>query len=577
MQNPQQPAGPLNPKVAAFVPKFNPNAPSFVPAGFTPGKPVVLGAAPAAAKPAAAPAATPAAAEKPAAAAEKTKVADSWDEEKKESGSASPAPLSVPSPVPSPAPKKESDADGKASITDAELKKELEKIAQEEKDDKADDPTADPREHLNIVFIGHVDAGKSTISGNILYLTGQVDKRTMEKYEKEAKENNRGTWFYAYIMDTIEEERAKGKTVEVGRAHFETAKKRYTILDAPGHKNFVPNMISGVAQADVGILVISAKTGEFESGFDKGGQTREHAMLAKTLGLKRLIIAVNKMDEPLINWSPTRWEEIKTKLGNFLTKEVGYAGKDSVMWVPISGYTGANLVEPLAPGVCSFYDGPALIPLLDSLPPIERNYTGPFRMPVVDKFKDMGVTYLLGKIEAGSVTKGQMVTIMPSKVTVKVAGIYVREEEEVKTAKAGESVRIGLTGCEENEVFTGYMLCDAKDVCKVSDTIIAQLVITELSATNPLFTAGYEAVIHIHTCVKECNVVDLLEEIDKKTRKPLKKKPTFVKSGAIVNVKLSLAAPICVDLFDAFPQLGRFTLRDKGKSIAVGKVVKIGA
>lgn len=193
-----------------------------------------------------------------------------------------------------------------------------------------------------------------------------------------------------------------------------------------------------------------------------------------------------------------------------------------------------------------------------------------------------------------------MVTIMPSKVTVKVAGIYVREEEELKSAKAGESVRIGLSGCEENEVFTGYMLCDAKDVCKVTDSIIAQLVITELSATNPLFTAGYEAVIHIHTCVKECNVVvrfscialavcifdcryiylrlqELLEELDKKTRKPLKKKPTFVKSGAIVNVKLQLAAPICVDLFDAYPQLGRFTLRDKGKSIAVGKVIKIGA
>lgn len=158
----------------------------------------------------------------------------------------------------------------------------------------------DPRPHSNIVFIGHVDAGKSTTCGNILYLTGYVDDRMIEKYQREAKEKNRDSWFLAYIMDTSEEEKAKGKTVEVGRAQFTTENKRFTILDAPGHKSYVPNMISGASQADIGVLIISARKGEFETGFEKGGQTSEHAILAKTLGVDKLIIAVNKMDDPSV-------------------------------------------------------------------------------------------------------------------------------------------------------------------------------------------------------------------------------------------------------------------------------------
>ena len=177
---------------------------------------------------------------------------------------------------------------------------------EEEEEDVVTVKEGDPREHLNIVFIGHVDAGKSTLSGNILYLTDNVDKRTIEKYEREAKDRNRESWFLAFIMDTNEEERAKGKTVEVGRAYFVTQEKRYTILDAPGHKNYVPNMIMGASQADVGVLVISARKGEFEAGFDRGGQTREHAMLCKTLGISYLIVAINKMDDPTVNWSIER-------------------------------------------------------------------------------------------------------------------------------------------------------------------------------------------------------------------------------------------------------------------------------
>jgi peptide chain release factor subunit 3 len=163
------------------------------------------------------------------------------------------------------------------------------------------------KEHVNIVFIGHVDAGKSTLGGNILYLTGMVDERTMEKYEKEAKEAGRESWYLSWALDSTKEERSKGKTVEVGRARFETEKRRYTILDAPGHKSYVPNMISGAAQADVGVLVISARKGEYETGFDKGGQTREHAVLAKMQGINKLVIAINKMDDPTVEWSKDRY------------------------------------------------------------------------------------------------------------------------------------------------------------------------------------------------------------------------------------------------------------------------------
>lgn len=198
----------------------------------------------------------------------------------------------------------------------------------------------DIRDHVNIVFIGHVDAGKSTISGQILLKTGQVDQRTIEKYENEAKEKNRDSWFIAFIMDTNEEERAKGKTIEVGRAHFATNKRRYTILDAPGHKNYVPNMISGTSQADMGILVISARKGEFEAGFDRGGQTREHALIAKTLGVTKLLVLINKMDQSTVQWSEQRFKDIEKRLVPYL-RSCGYK-PSNITFIPVSGYTGDN-------------------------------------------------------------------------------------------------------------------------------------------------------------------------------------------------------------------------------------------
>lgn len=251
---------------------------------------------------------------------ESTEGSAEWEESTAEAApevekAAAPAPAPVAEVVVAPSPSKK---DGGVAVDGDDLD------ADEEITTSNDVLTdGDPREHLNLVFIGHVDAGKSTLSGSILYLMGKVDTRTIERFEREAKQRNRESWFLAFIMDTSEEERAKGKTVEVGRAHFETDVNRYTILDAPGHKNYVPNMISGAAQADVGVLVISARKGEFETGFEKGGQTREHALLARTLGVAHLVVVINKMDDPTVNWEQARYEECVSKLKPYL-KQVIY-------------------------------------------------------------------------------------------------------------------------------------------------------------------------------------------------------------------------------------------------------------
>lgn len=215
------------------------------------------------------------------------------------------------------------------------------------------------REPCSMVFIGHVDAGKSTICGNLMFMMGVVDQRTIEKYKQEAKDKGRDSWWLAYVMDVSDEEKAKGKTVEVGRAQFDTASKKYTIFDAPGHKNYVPNMIMGAALADIGGLVISARKGEFEAGFEKDGQTREHAQLAKSLGVQKLVIIVNKMDD--CKWSKDRFDQIQTGLKPFL-HATGYTDND-LIWVPIAGLTGDNIQEKSDNG--KWYTGPTLIEILD--------------------------------------------------------------------------------------------------------------------------------------------------------------------------------------------------------------------
>uniref|UniRef100_A0A8C7VMJ0 G1 to S phase transition 1 n=1 Tax=Oncorhynchus mykiss TaxID=8022 RepID=A0A8C7VMJ0_ONCMY len=428
-------------------------------------------------------------------------------------------------------------------------------------------PNAPKKEHVNVVFIGHVDAGKSTIGGQIMYLTGMVEKRTLEKYEREAKEKNRETWYLSWALDTNQEERDKGKTVEVGRAYFETEKKHFTILDAPGHKSFVPNMIGGASQADLAVLVISARKGEFETGFEKGGQTREHAMLAKTAGVKHLIILVNKMDDPTVNWSLERYEECKEKLVPFL-KKVGFNPKKDIYFMPCSGLTGANLKDPIEE--CTWYTGLPFIPHLDSLPSFNRITDGPVRLPIVDKYKDMG-TVILGKLESGSIAKAQQLVMMPNRHTVEVLSL-LSDEVETDEAVPGENLKLRLKGIEEEEILPGFILCNAENLCHSGRTFDAQIVIIEHKS---IICPGYNAVLHIHTCIEEVQITALICLVDKKTGEKSKTRPRFVKQDQVCIARLRCAGTICLETFKDFPQMGRFTLRDEGKTIAIGKVLKL--
>lgn len=474
-------------------------------------------------------------------------------------------------------------------IDEEAIKKELAKIAEEEgiteeellkdsdsseKDEVIQETKEDLREHINIVFIGHVDSGKSTISGSLLYITGMVDKRTIEKYEKEAKDNNRESWYFAYIMDTNEEERQKGKTVEAGRADFETKTKRYTILDAPGHKAYVPNMIGAASQADIAILVISAKKGEFESGFQKGGQTKEHTMLAKSLGIKHLVIVINKMDDPTVMWSKERYDEIITELIPYV-KQCGFNGKTDTTFIPISGLKGQNLSQVVPKDVCNWYEGGTLVTLLDDLKPIERLFAGPLRIPITDKFKDRGFTVVMGKIESGQVSKGDQLIFIPNKIPVEVATLFINDTTSVKTAKAGENIRIALKGVDEDQIHRGYVLCDKNRPIPCQTKFEVQIAVLELLPHKSIFCAGYTSIIHLHTAVEECNVTILVAQLDKKTGKVAKKRPQFVKNGAVITAMLETQQPVPVELFSENPQLGRFTLRDEGKTIAVGKVIAL--
>ena len=330
-----------------------------------------------------------------------------------------------------------------------------------------------------------------------MYLTGMLDDRTLAKFESEAKAKNRESWKFAWALDVTDAERAKGKTEECGRAAFETEDKRFIIIDAPGHKSFVPHMIGGAAQADVAVLVISARRGEFETGFEKGGQTREHAMLAKTAGVRRLCVVINKMDDPTVEWDRDRYDECVTKLTPYL-KSVGFNLKE-IQWMPISGLGGANLKEGVPDNLAPWYEGPPLLTYLNNIRAPKRLLQKPMRMPVNGAYREMGVI-LVGKVEAGMVYRGQKYILYPNKQTIEIIDVAIETDEGLAQAECGDNCRLKVKGAEDSDLSSGFVLCDPLHPIRMTKQFLAKVSIME---SKSIICAGYSCIMHIHSLVVE--------------------------------------------------------------------------
>ncbi|XP_010981964.1 HBS1-like protein isoform X2 [Camelus dromedarius] len=422
---------------------------------------------------------------------------------------------------------------------------------------------------LNLVVIGHVDAGKSTLMGHLLYLLGNVNKRTMHKYEQESKKAGKASFAYAWVLDETGEERERGVTMDVGMTKFETTTKVITLMDAPGHKDFIPNMITGAAQADVAVLVVDASRGEFEAGFETGGQTREHGLLVRSLGVTQLAVAVNKMDQ--VNWQQERFQEITGKLGHFL-KQAGFKEND-VAFIPTSGLSGENLItRSQSSELTKWYKGQCLLEQIDSFRPPQRSIDKPFRLCVSDVFKDQGSGFCVtGKIEAGYIQTGDRLLAMPPNETCTTKGITLHDEP-VDWAAAGDHVSLTLVGMDIIKINVGCVFCGPKEPIKACTRFRARILIFNIEVP---ITKGFPVLLHYQTVSEPAVIKRLISVLNKSTGEVTKKKPKLLTKGQNALVELQTQRPVALELYKDFKELGRFMLRYGGSTIAAGVVTEI--
>ncbi|KAH8120351.1 translation elongation factor [Phellopilus nigrolimitatus] len=433
--------------------------------------------------------------------------------------------------------------------------------------------------HVNVVVIGHVDSGKSTTTGHLIYKCGGIDKRTIEKFEKEAAELGKGSFKYAWVLDKLKAERERGITIDIALWKFETPKFMVTVIDAPGHRDFIKNMITGTSQADCAILIIAGGTGEFEAGISKDGQTREHALLAFTLGVRQLIVAVNKMDTT--NWSESRFGEIIKETSNFI-KKVGYNPK-AVAFVPISGWHGDNMLEESAnmpwykgwtkETKAGVVKGKTLLDAIDAIEPPLRPENKPLRLPLQDVYKIGGIgTVPVGRVETGIIKAGMVVTFAPSNVTTEVKSVEMHHEQLVQ-GTPGDNVGFNVKNVSVKEIRRGNVASDSKnDPAKGAASFNAQVIILNHPGQ---IGAGYAPVLDCHTAHIACKFAELIEKIDRRTGKTMEASPKFVKSGDACIAKLIPSKPMCVESYNEYPPLGRFAVRDMRQTVAVGVIKSV--
>jgi len=426
--------------------------------------------------------------------------------------------------------------------------------------------------HLSVVVIGHVDAGKSTIMGHLLYLKGYVSEKTMNRYTKDSADMGKGSFSFAWVLDEHGEERQRGVTIDVAVSSFQTATKEITLLDAPGHRDFVPNMISGAAMADVAVLVLDSTIGEFEKGFKDDGQTKEHVQLARSLGVSYLIVAINKLD--MSDWSEDRYNEIIGHIKPFLKKS-GFP-TNVVSYLPLSGLTGENLTAKKNRKLTAWYTGPTLIEAIDQLKPPERAIDQSLRMVVSDIYKDaqsgLGIA-IGGRIEAGYLAKTDKVLIQPLNELCSIKAIKY-QNDNVDYAFSGRNVDIGLNDVQLNMLSVGCILCDPMDPIPLVTQFEAQIMV--YPNQRPILRGSLVS-MHLQSLSEPACIRKLISLVDTKTGEIKQKRPKCLGAGAVAHVVITLQRPICLELYSKYKSLGRFSLRDCGKTLAAGIVTKLEA
>ncbi|MCI0497737.1 MAG: translation elongation factor EF-1 subunit alpha [Thermoplasmata archaeon] len=419
------------------------------------------------------------------------------------------------------------------------------------------------KEHMNLVFIGHVDHGKSTLVGRMLLDSGTIEPHIIEQLKKEADEKGKATFEFAYVMDALKEERERGLTIDVAHKRFDTDKYYFTIIDAPGHRDFVKNMITGTSQADAAVIVVAAPEGV-------QAQTKEHIFLAKTLGVAQIIIAINKMDATKPPFLEARYKEVKAEVSNLL-KTVGYK-VDEIPFLPVSGYKGDNAFKKSAN--LSWWKGPTLLEALNGLKIPEKPTTLPLRLPVQDVYNITGIGAVpVGRIETGILKPGQSVIFMPANKVGEVKTIEMHHEV-VPQAVPGDNVGFNCRGIGKKDIRRGDVAGPVDKPPSVARTFTARIAIIQHPS---VVTEGYTPVFHCHTSQTACMIEEIQQKLDPRTGQPKKDDPNpkLLKTGDIAVVKIRPTMPMVIEKASEFPQLGRFAIRDMGMTVAAGMVIDV--
>lgn len=427
--------------------------------------------------------------------------------------------------------------------------------------------SASKKPHLNMIVTGHIDNGKSTTMGHLLMDLGLVDERTIAAHAAESEKTGKGDTFkYAWVMDNIKDERERGITIDLAFQKFESAKYFFTLIDAPGHRDFIKNMITGASEADCAILVISAKEGETDTAIAPGGQAREHAFLLRTLGVGQIIVAINKMDDS--NYSEQAFKAAKEKAEK-LIKSVGYK-VESVPIIPVSGWKGDNLVKKSEN--MKWWTGKTLLETFDEFKLPEKPVGKPLRIPIQDVYTITGVgTVPVGRVETGVVKAGMKIIVMPAGVPGEIKTIETHHTQ-MESAEAGDNIGFNLRGVDKKDIKRGDVIGTPDSPPNVAKEFRAQIIVIH----HPTAIApGYTPVMHAHTAQVAATIVAFEAKINPQTGAAEEKDPKFLKAGDSAIVRIRPVRPLPIETFQDFPELGRFALRDMGATIAAGVVKDI--